>query len=55
MSISTYNSIVWMYYETDGDSGYYRIKLFSTEKKAEAYKKKINSAYGAVTSVMIDA
>jgi len=29
---------VWMYLETDGDSGYYAVRLFTTKAKAEAYK-----------------
>lgn len=40
---------VWMYYETDGDSGYYRIRLFSTQEKAEDWRRKRNDAYGRVS------
>jgi len=46
--------ILFMYYETDGDSGYYGIKLFSTMDKALAYKKFKNNAYGRVTDVGVD-
>ena len=44
---------VWMYYETDGDSGYYSIQLFSTEAKAEAYRKRKQSAYGGVEQIVV--
>jgi hypothetical protein len=42
-----------MYYETDGDSGFYAIKLFTSEKKAETYKLDKNSAYGVIKKVEI--
>lgn len=44
-----------MYYETDGDSGYYAIRLFSTKWKAEKYRDKLDDAYGRVKSIEIDA
>ncbi len=46
--------IVWMYYTTDGDSGYYRIKLFSSKAKAEAHAKQQNSGYGNVEAVYVE-
>lgn len=44
---------VWVYYETDGDSGWYRVALFSTVEKAEAHKKKRDSAYGRITVMTV--
>lgn len=44
---------VWMYYETDGDAGYYAIKLFFTKTAAEKYKREKNDAYGHVDSIFI--
>lgn len=44
---------VWMYSETDGDSGDYAIKLFSTKAKAEAYAKQLNNAYRRITEMKI--
>lgn len=44
---------VWMYYTTDGDSGYYSIKLFATQAAAEKYSKKLNNAYGNITEVAV--
>lgn len=46
---------VWMYFHTDGDSGYYAIQLFSTKAKAEAWKRKDNDAYGGIQEKIIDA
>jgi hypothetical protein len=43
-------TIVWMYYETDGDAGAYNIKLFDTQKAAENYKDNRKDPYGKVTS-----
>lgn len=43
-----------MYYHTDGDSGYYAIKLFSSLEKALAWKKKDNSAYGGIDEIEVD-
>ena len=45
---------VWVYYETDGDSGWYRVKVFSTMEKAEAYKRKRDSAYGHVSVMTME-
>jgi len=45
---------VWMYYETDGDSGFYSIKLFSTEKKAREYAKKKNDSYGNIGELTVE-
>jgi len=45
---------VWMYYTTDGDSGYYRIKLFSTKVKAERYKIQEGSAYGNIKEIEVE-
>ena len=44
-------STVWLYYETDGDSGYYHLQVFASEQKARAYQKSKNSAYGNVREV----
>lgn len=44
---------VWMYYETDGDAGYYRIKLFKTEQLAEQYKKRKHDAYGGIKRIEV--
>lgn len=30
---------IYLYYETDGDSGWYHVKPFKTKHDAEAYKK----------------
>ena len=45
---------IWMYFETDGDSGYYHIKLFSTKEKAEVYKLEEDNAYGRIGEVTIN-
>ena len=42
-------TMVYMYSETDGDSGDYNIVLFSEKKDAETYKRLCGSAYGQVT------
>ncbi len=47
-------TIIYVYYETDGDSGAYGIKLFSTKEKAEEYKKKKNDAYGRISEKELD-
>jgi hypothetical protein len=50
---------VWMYYETDGDSGYYAIRLFSSRKAAERYRKQleqdtpVEAAYGHIKPVEV--
>jgi hypothetical protein len=45
---------VWMYYETDGDSGYYGIKLFATKQKADAYATQKGDAYRNVASIKVE-
>lgn len=45
---------VWMYYQTDGDSGFYAIKLFSTKQKADDFYKKNGSAYGAISEIVVN-
>jgi hypothetical protein len=45
---------IWMYFETDGDAGYYGIRLFSTKEKAEAYRRKKHDAYGGVEEITVD-
>lgn len=45
---------VWMYYETDGDAGYYHIRLFSSKTRADAYKKQVSSAYGEVDEIAVN-
>ena len=44
---------VWMYYETDGDSGYYNIELFITRAMANMHKKMKHSAYGKVEEIEV--
>lgn len=44
---------VWMYYSTDGDSGYYNIRLFRTQESALAYKISLNDAYGNISSFKV--
>jgi ssDNA-binding Zn-finger/Zn-ribbon topoisomerase 1 len=44
---------VYMYYETDGDAGYYAIKLFNSHEVAEAYKRQKNNAYGDISEMII--
>lgn len=45
---------IYMYYETDGDSGYYSIRLFTTEQKALNYKEKMKSAYGHIKEMKVE-
>ena len=45
---------IWMYYATDGDSGYYGIRLFKTKAAAEAYKRERNDAYGLVKEMKVE-
>jgi len=45
---------VWMAYETDGDSGYYRIALFSTLEKAEEYLKALTPGYGQIKVMVVN-
>jgi hypothetical protein len=47
------NLKVWMYYQSDGDSGYYNIKLFYTKEQAEAYKSKTRNAYGQIIATEV--
>lgn len=42
---------LWMYYETDGDAGYYGVTLFDNEEAAKAYKKAKHSGYGNVDAI----
>lgn len=46
--------LLWMYYETDGDAGYYAVKLFMTKDKAERWKKHKHSAYGRIDAVGVE-
>ncbi len=39
---------------TDGDAGWYRIRLFSTKEKAEALKKRDGSAYFEIHEEEVD-
>lgn len=43
-----------MYGETDGDTGFYAIELFSTSEKAEEYKKFKDNPYGDITEIVVD-
>lgn len=47
--------IVWMYYETDGDSGYYGVRLFASETAAQRYREKQRDgqSYGRIKSVKV--
>jgi|GraSoiStandDraft_4_1057263.scaffolds.fasta_scaffold00110_55 hypothetical protein len=45
---------VWMYFHTDGDSGYYAIKLFTTRAKAEAWSKANPDAYARITEIKVN-
>jgi hypothetical protein len=45
---------VWMYYLTDGDSGYYRIKLFKTKEAAKNFLNgKGKDAYARITEIEV--
>jgi len=45
---------IWMYYETDGDSGYYGVRLFATEATAQRYREKQRgNAYGNIKSMEV--
>lgn len=47
---------VWMFYDTDEDSGYYDIRLFSTKEKALAsYKRNHNEGYSKIEEIEVDA
>jgi hypothetical protein len=46
---------VWMYYETDGDSGYYSIVLFTTKAAADRHHaQQRDKAYGKVKQVEVN-
>lgn len=45
---------IWVYYETDGDSGWHSIKLFRTYEQAESYYKLKHNAYGHVASMILE-
>ncbi len=42
---------MWMYYETDGDSGYYNIKIFRHEESAKEFHEATKNAYGNLTQI----
>jgi hypothetical protein len=44
---------IWVYYETDGDAGWYAVNLFQTKQSAENWKKRENSAYGNVEPMKV--
>jgi hypothetical protein len=44
---------IWMYYETDGDSGYFNIKLFTNQNAAMRWKALKYSGYGKVESIEV--
>lgn len=45
---------VWMFYRTDGDSGYYAIKLFTTKQKAEAYLASRQDGYSRIEEMVVE-
>ena len=45
--------MIWMYFRTDGDCGYYAIRLFYKKKDAIAYMKSERSAYGNIEEIEI--
>lgn len=45
---------MWIYYETDGDSGWYSVKLFSSQQFAMQYKNDKGDAYGCVEEIPVD-
>ena len=45
---------MWIYYETDGDAGWYSVRLFKHEAKAREYKEKLHDAYGHVEEITVD-
>jgi tRNA(Ile2) C34 agmatinyltransferase TiaS len=45
---------IWMYYTTDGDSGYYNIKLFSVESLAIYHKEVEGNSYGRIEEVEVE-
>ncbi len=46
---------LWMFFRTDGDSGYYAIKLFRSKEKAQEWlrKKENNDGYGNITEIEV--
>lgn len=44
---------VWVYFETDGDSGWYHVTVFGSEKGANDHKKARKSAYGNVRKLKL--
>jgi ssDNA-binding Zn-finger/Zn-ribbon topoisomerase 1 len=46
--------MMFMYYETDGDSGYYNIRLFTSRLDAEKYHKLKNNPYGNTIEIAVD-
>ncbi len=46
---------MWIYCETDGDAGYYNVRLFSSKELAEAYKTKKSDPYGCLVEIQPDA
>lgn len=45
---------MWIYYETDGDAGWYNVRLFSTEHLANQYRLHRQSAYAHVAEIEVD-
>ncbi len=45
---------LWIYYETDGNSGWHWVKLFSSKEKAETYKKQKSDDYGHVDEIQTE-
>jgi hypothetical protein len=45
---------LWIYYETDGDSGWYGVKLFASKAIAEAYQIQKNTAYGHLDTINVN-
>ena len=45
---------VYICYHTDGDSGWYRIRIFSAKEEAEALKKRDGSAYFGISEYEVD-
>jgi len=45
---------LWIYYETDGDAGWYGVKLFRSKAIAEAYLVQKSSAYGHLDIINVN-
>lgn len=45
--------IIWMLYDTDGDGGYYNIRLFHTQAAAEAYRKAKGTSYSSIKKIEV--